>query len=42
MKNTFYWYVFEDGYRVCVRGFSRTELEHEEQKHGKVVRMEEA
>ena len=39
MNNTFFWFHFMDGYRACVRGFSRTELEHEEARHGKLIRM---
>lgn len=35
----FYWFTFADGYRECVRGYSRLELKHMERKHGKVVRM---
>jgi len=30
-------YVFEDGYRCVVRGFSRQELKVEIRKHGKVI-----
>lgn len=38
MKMTkFYWFIFEDGYRVCTRGFSKQELAVEERKHGKLV-----
>jgi hypothetical protein len=33
----FYWFLFADGYRVCVRGFSKQELRIEEQKHGKLI-----
>lgn len=33
----YYWFTFEDGYRVCVRGFSNQELKIEEMKHGKLV-----
>ena len=33
----FYWFTFEDGYAVCVKGMSRTELAHEIAKHGKLV-----
>jgi hypothetical protein len=39
MNNTFFWFHFMDGYKVCVRGFSRIELEHEELRHGKLIRM---
>lgn len=34
---SYYWFTFEDGYRVCVRGFSKRELAVEESKHGKLV-----
>jgi hypothetical protein len=34
----YYWHYFEDGYRVCARGFSDLELAVEEKKHGKLVR----
>ena len=33
----FYWFTFEDGYRVCVRGFSKQELRIETIKHGKLI-----
>lgn len=33
----FCWYKFEDGYRVCVAGFSRNELAWEKLRHGKLV-----
>lgn len=36
----FYWYTFEDGYSVCVKGFSKQELLIEESKHGKLVSKE--
>lgn len=35
--NKFYWYTFTDGYRVCVRGFSKQELSIEERKHGRLI-----
>ena len=38
----FYWLEFEDGYRCCVKGFSKQELKTEEHKHGKVVKKEKA
>lgn len=38
----FYWFEFEDGYRCCVRGFSKQELKIEEQKHGKMIKKEKA
>ena len=31
----FYWYYFADGHRECVRGYSKLELKHMEQKHGR-------
>ena len=34
----FYWFTFEDGYSVCAKGFSKTEMAHEVRKHGKLVR----
>jgi len=33
----FYWFTFEDGYSVCVKGFSKNELKWEILKHGKLV-----
>ena len=36
--NEFKWFFFEDGYRVCTRGFSSLELKHEIKKHGKLLR----
>ena len=33
----FYWFIFEDGYRVCTRGFSRLEEKHMTNVHGKIV-----
>jgi hypothetical protein len=33
----FYWFLFEDGYQVCAKGFSKQELRIEERKHGKLV-----
>lgn len=33
----FYWFTFEDGYSVAVKGFSKHELKVEEAKHGKLV-----
>ena len=32
-----YWYVFADGYRVCVRGMSAHEKKVEESEHGKLI-----
>ena len=37
-----YWYEFEDGYMVCVKGFSRSELRYEIQKHGKLISQTKA
>jgi hypothetical protein len=36
-KHKWYWFTFEDGYRCCVRGFSKIELSHEVAKHGKLI-----
>lgn len=38
----YYWFEFADGYRCCVRGFSKQELRAEENKHGKLLRKVEA
>ena len=38
----FYWYTFEDGYSICVRGFSKRELAWEVRKHGKLIEKERA
>lgn len=38
----YYWYTFEDGYRVCVKGFSKNELAWEVKKHGKLITKEQA
>lgn len=38
--NKYFWFTFEDGYRVCVRGFSKQELSVEESIHGKLVKKE--
>lgn len=32
-----YWFLFADGYRVCVRGMSAQERKIEESKHGKLI-----
>lgn len=32
-------YEFSDGYVVCVRGFSQEELAREEEKHGKLKKI---
>ena len=37
----YYWFTFEDGYYVCVKGFSKQELKVEVSKHGKLLRKEE-
>lgn len=34
------WYIFEDGYSCCVKGFSSRELKVETNKHGKVISIE--
>jgi len=34
----FYWFIFEDGYETCVKGFSKQELRVEERKHGKLIK----
>jgi hypothetical protein len=36
--NIYYWFYFEDGYRCCVKGFSKQELRVEEAKHGKLIK----
>ena len=38
----FYWFEFEYGYRLCVKGLSKQELRIEEQKHGKFIKKEKA
>lgn len=38
----YYWFTFTDGYRVCVKGFSKQELRVEERKHGKLIAKERA
>lgn len=38
--NKYYWFTFTDGYRCCVRGFSKQELAVEEKKHGKLIKKE--
>lgn len=38
----FYWFIFEDGYRCCVRGMDKLELAAEVRKHGKLIRKTEA
>lgn len=37
MSKQWYWYIFADGYRACVKGYSVNELRHEEFKHGKLI-----
>lgn len=34
----FYWFIFEDGYSTCVKGFSKLELKRETLKHGKLIK----
>ena len=34
----FFWFIFQDGYKACTRGYSAIELQHEERKHGKMIR----
>ena len=41
-KKMFYWFTFEDGYSICVRGFSKRELAWEVRKHGKLIGKERA
>lgn len=36
-SDMFYWHTFADGYRCCVKGFSKNELAQEERKHGKLT-----
>ena len=33
----FYWFIFEDGYRVCARGFDELEMYHLALKHGALI-----
>lgn len=33
----FYWFTFEDGYKVCAKGFDKVEMGWEVYKHGKLV-----
>lgn len=37
MNVKWYWYLFSDGYRVCVRGMSAQELKGEVARHGKLI-----
>lgn len=37
MACCWYWYTFEDGYQVCVRGMSKNELAWEEKRHGALI-----
>jgi hypothetical protein len=41
-NSMYYWYVFEDGYAMCVKGCSRLELKHEIKKHGKLLNKHKA
>ncbi len=36
-KIIFYWFIFEDGYRVCARGFDELEMYHLVLKHGALI-----
>ena len=38
----YFWFVFADGYQVCAKGFSATELYFEQMKHGKLISKREA
>lgn len=38
----YYYFVFEDNYIACVRGFSQQELSVEIQKHGKLITKQRA
>lgn len=38
MAKNWYWFVFADGTRECVMGFSKHELAVMERAHGKLVR----
>ena len=33
----FYWFYFEDGFSVCVRGFSKQEMSVMVAKHGRLI-----
>jgi hypothetical protein len=37
MAQSWFWFTFSDGYSVCVRGMSKSELATEVRKHGKLV-----
>ena len=37
MASRYYWFYFEDGYRCCAKGFSKTERAHLEKAHGKMI-----
>ena len=37
VNKMFYWFTFEDGYSVCVKGFSKQEMKVENRKHGKLI-----
>lgn len=39
MNDTFYWFTFADGFRICARGFNRKELRQEEKRHGRLISM---
>lgn len=38
MAKNWYWFIFADGTRECVMGFSKHELAIMEREHGKLVR----
>ena len=38
----YYWYFFEDGYSVCVKGLSENEFAWEVKKHGNLITKERA
>ena len=38
----FFWYTFQDGYRICVAKLDKVELMHEVRKHGQVTKKERA
>lgn len=38
----FYWFIFEDGYKVCAMGFDEIEMSHLTLAHGELVEKREA
>lgn len=42
MAQNWYWFIFADGYRTCVRGMNKAELAAEVRKHGKLCFKEKA